>query len=249
MTGDRTAPSGARVTGATPALVLVMAAACSSARAPLPTEATPGVVFPVHLAEGKGEGEPIPSAEPPPRKHVRPSPPDPEPLRTPKQYELEIVWENHRAHLESARAIEFRQPMVTERRMGRFAVELWIGQELVDRVRFDFPLLAAEDPEPKRRRPLHEPPTFAGSVLKTTVLVPASPRARRALILDRATGRETPVDWPPVAPIKAPAPSTSGAPPSSAAPSTTAPPRASSAKPTPSSGVPDAESHGGAHPR
>jgi hypothetical protein len=108
--------------------------------------------------------------------------------------------------------------------MGRFALELWIGQELIDRVRFDFPLLALEGPKTIARTPLHQPAAFRGK-LAVSVLVPASPRVRRALILDRATGKETELSWPPS--VTAP-PAASGA--------VTAPP-AASAMPTPSSVV------------
>jgi hypothetical protein len=224
-------------------LVLVLLASCSSARAPLPTEATPGIVFPHHLAEGRGGGGPPgshPSSKPrplPPAPSAtasasnapapaasRPSHPDPEPLRTPKQYELHLAHEDGRVTVESVRALTFRQPIVTARSMGRFALELWIGQELIDRVRFDFPLLALEGPKTSARTPLHQPAAFGGK-LAVSVLVPASPRVRRALILDRATGKETELSWPPS--VTAP-PAASGA--------VTAPP-AASAMPTPSSVV------------
>jgi hypothetical protein len=219
----------------------VLAVACSPARAPLPTEATPGVVFPVHVAEGRGEGASVASTEPPappPKKPAPPSPPDPEPLRSAKQYEIAAVWENYAVRVESVRPLELKKPMASARRVGRFAVELWVGRELIERVRFDFPLLAAEDHAPRKRRPLHEPPSFAGSILRAKVLVPASPRARRAVIVDRATGNETPLAWPPSV---APAP-TAPATPSSAAPASTAPV-------TPSSASPAAAPSGAAHPR
>jgi len=234
-------------------LAVFLAVACSPARVPLPSEATPGVTFPMHVMEGKGEGKPVSSAKPaqsapppppssPPRP-PRPSPPDPEPLRTAKQYEINAVWEDYRVRVESARELTFKQPIVTERRIGRFAVELWVGNELIDRVRFDFPLLA-DDPTPTRRRPLHEPSTFAGSVLRAKVMVPASPRVRRAVIFDRATGNETELAWPP-----APTPS-SAAPAGSAAapPASTAAPAPAPA-PTPSSAAPAVEPHGAARLR
>jgi hypothetical protein len=171
--------------------------ACSSARQPLPTEGTPGVVFPAHFAEGEEQdagtkGEP--TAEPAKRSS---SPPDPEPLRQAEQYEYTFEYDSGRARFVAVRALRFQTPVVTQRKMGRFAVELWVGAELVDRVRFDFPLLAAEDPPPAKRRPLDQPPSLTGGVLKATVLVPAAVRARRAVLVDRGTERETELDWPP----------------------------------------------------
>jgi hypothetical protein len=132
--------------------------------------------------------------------------------------------------VEAVRALTFRQPVVTARNMGRFAVELWIGRELIDRVRFDFPLLAMGEPSAGKKRPLREPPSFRGK-LAATVLVPASQRVRRAIVLDRATGKETELSWPPTATAApaAPTPSSAAPTPSSAAPTP------SSAAPTPSS--------------
>jgi hypothetical protein len=50
-------------------------------------------------------------------------------------------------------------------------------------------------------------------VLKATVLVPAAVRARRAVLVDRGTERETELDWPPHFSSRAPdagAPSDAG---------------------------------------
>jgi len=140
----------------------------------------------------------------------------------PKQYEVRFAYEDDHLTVDAVRALTFPQPVVTARNMGRFAVELWIGQELIDRVRFDFPLLAVEEPNAKRR-PLRSPPSFRGK-LAATVLVPASPRVRRAVVLDRATGKETELSWPPTATAPPPAPTPSSVAPS-AAPSEPARPR------------------------
>lgn len=156
------------------------------------------MVFPAHFAEGEEQdaGANVePMAEPAKRST---SPPDPEPLRQAEQYEYTFEYDSGRARFVGVRALRFDDPVVTPRKMGRFAVELWVGAELVDRVRFDFPLLAAEDPPPKKRRPLDEPPSLTSGVLKATVLVPAAVRARRAVLVDRGTERETELDWPPL---------------------------------------------------
>ena len=184
--------------------------ACSGARPPRPNEATPGIVFPVHFAEGKGDGPahadgaalpsaPLPPEAPPPPPPEH-SPPDPEPLRTADQVEYTFTYEDGVLKIESARLLQLPQPLVTARKMGRFAVELWVGNELIDRIRFDFPFLAIEDPKPAtRRRPLHEPQSLAGGTLRATVLVPNTPRPRRAPLLDRATHHAHPLPWPPTA--------------------------------------------------
>jgi hypothetical protein len=248
-------------------LVLALLVSCAPARPPLPTEATPGIVFPHHIAEGRGGGgppgsrspskprplPPAPSATPSPSGAApavpaasRPSHPDPEPLRTPKQYELRLVHEDGRVTVEAVRPLTFRQPVVTVRNMGRFALELWIGQELIDRVRFDFPLLGVEAPKATGRKPLDKPPAFGGK-LAVTVLVPASPRVRRALVLDRATGKETDLSWPPTVTAVPAASGTVTAVP--AAPGTVTAPPAAPAAPTPSSVVPSAAPSEPARPR
>jgi hypothetical protein len=216
--------------------------ACSGARPPKPSEATPGIVFPVHFAEGKGDGPastdaqslppaPVPP-DPPPPPPPEHSPPDPEPLRTADQIEYTFSYEGGVLKIESARLLQLPQPLVTARKMGRFAVELWIGNELIDRIRFDFPFLAVEDPKPAtRRRPLHEPQSLAGGTLRTTVLVPNTPRARRALLLDRATHQAHPLPWPPAtlaAPLTLTPAAPASAPGAASAPAVATPPSAAS---------------------
>jgi hypothetical protein len=106
------------------------------------------------------------------------------------------------------------RPSASARRMGRFAFELWLGAELIERIRFDFPLLAGEEPRRGPRRPLREEPRFApGAHVSVRLQVPASPRATRAQLLDRATGETTAVPWPPRAePEEKLCPASAGAP-------------------------------------
>jgi hypothetical protein len=167
-------------------------------------------------AAAQPAGSPAPSAAPPGASSAPPghaalplesSPPDPQALRTADQLEYTIVYENGAARVGSVRRVRFERPVVTTRKMGRFAVELWIGRELLDRVRFDFPLLAAEEPRMEgERRPLYEPPALTKGPISATVMVPYSERARRAVLIDRATGQLTELSWPPAAPVAAPAP-------------------------------------------
>ena len=48
-----------------------------------------------------------------------------------------LYYERGEVRVLGVAAREFSQPVVTARSMGRYAIELWIGHELVDRVRFD----------------------------------------------------------------------------------------------------------------
>lgn len=203
----------------------------------------PSLVFPMHLAEGKGGGadpehlpsvatetpapkasaappapagsaaapnagaapggastaEPLPLA-PPAAATARAftnDPPDPAPLRTREQYEYTLRFEDNAIRLVGVRAVRFPQPVVTARRMGRYALELWIGRELIERVRFDFPLLAAVPEGNGVRHSLYETPALTGGPYTVTVLVPASERARSARLVDRAARRQAELTWPP----------------------------------------------------
>jgi hypothetical protein len=174
----------------------------------------PYVAFPTPIAEGKGE--PSKSKRQGPNgalrsdkaKKAKPSPeaehrrrygslPDPEPLMLAEQWDYEVVYASGALRVRSVALRKFPKPVATARRMGRYAIELWIGRELIDRVRFDFPLLASEPVPSGPRRPLHEPPSLASAELTQRVLVPASPRATRALLVDRASGEATTLAWPP----------------------------------------------------
>lgn len=177
--------------------------ACSGQQSPALAESSPGLVFPTPIAEGKGDSDaPAPAATPKPAASPPPSavesPPDPEPLRQREQYEYTFAYQKGRVSVTNVRPVTYAQPIVTARRMGRFAVELWVGKELIERVRFDFPLVAAEDPAPAGPKALHTAPSLTSrSTFTAVVLVPQSARARRAVLVDRATGHEQPLAFPP----------------------------------------------------
>jgi hypothetical protein len=83
--------------------------------------------------------------------------------------------------------------------MGRFEAELWIGCELIDRIRFDFPLLAGQAPS-KDAVAQHRPDFETHGRFVTTVMVPNSERATRLELRDRAEEAEAKsvvaLDWP-----------------------------------------------------
>jgi hypothetical protein len=187
-------------------------------------------VIPTTLGEGHGDGDtPLPAETAPAASGsvaaTAPSssaaaaqppsgPPDPEPLRLAEQWEYELVSKGGKVSVAAVHPRRFAAPVVTARRFGRFAIELWIGPELVERVRFDFPGLALEHPEkPAARHPLYAPTDLGrGADVRQRVLVPAAPRARKALLLDRATGASWPLPWPPDSPIPSPPPPASTTP-------------------------------------
>ena len=124
--------------------------------------------------------------------------PDPAPISERARWLYEIRYDRGKVEAGTPELECLEHPEPSARRIGRFAFELWIGAALIERIRFDFPLLAAEVPRTGTRRPLREDPSFApGARVSIRLQVPASSRATRAQILDRATGQATPVDWPP----------------------------------------------------
>lgn len=177
------------------------------------------VVMPTHAGEGHGEGKgsagkPAPGSSaapgaPPPATSSAPpaskgsaaahgSQPDPVPLSTAHQWDLTLHYAKGTVRLEGAKAVELPAPVSTPRHMGRFAVELWVGKELVDRVRFDFPLLGADALPGADRAPIQGEPRFSpGADTRTTVRVPASDRATAASIVDRLSGGVVSIPWPP----------------------------------------------------
>jgi hypothetical protein len=128
-------------------------------------------------------------------------PPDPTPLTERAWWVYPVTYDRGELRVDPPRLECLPRPTASARRMGRFAFELWLGGELIERIRFDFPLLAAEVPRTGEHTPMRQEPSFApGARVSVTVRVPASARAVRAHILDRASGQTTAVDWPPRAP-------------------------------------------------
>ena len=115
-----------------------------------------------------------------------------------EQWQYQLLFQDGAPRVESVQRQVLAKPVSTPRRMGRFALELWIGHELIERVRFDFPLIAAEETPGKTRRPLHDAPSLAPhAIARIRVSLPASPRATRLVLVDRATGNEQRLPWPP----------------------------------------------------
>ena len=75
--------------------------------------------------------------------------------------------------------------------MGRFALELWIGRELIDRVRFDFPLIAAEETPGVTRRPLHDAPSLVPHAIARIRVSRAREPARHPLGVGRSRDRKS----------------------------------------------------------
>jgi hypothetical protein len=205
----------------------LLAFGCSSAR--YSTEpGAPTLVVPGHFGEGRGEpgaASAAPMAAPaapasasgsaaPSTPPLTPSTlPDPTPLRMAEQVEYELELSEGKVRVVSVKAVKLPAPIVTPRRLGRYAVELGIGRELIERVRFDFPGTAADDPQLGPKKPLFSPLTLSErAIARVKLQLPHSPRVRRALLIDRAANTATEIDWPlPDVPRAPPAASASAA--------------------------------------
>ena len=123
--------------------------------------------------------------------------PDPPPMRTAEQYVLSFRYNAGQVTYLGAQHVTLMQPRTTPRVAGRYALEMLSGPTVLERVRFDFPLLGADELA-GRRREYNAPPRFESKALVTyRVLVPDSSRFSHARLVDRATGRLWTLPWPP----------------------------------------------------
>jgi hypothetical protein len=125
-----------------------------------------------------------------------PTPPDPEPLVECSQWVFDLRWDRGDVWLLDVRPMNLPAPQATPRVMGRFALELFEGKALIERVRFDFPLLGAA--EMRDGGPSGEPSLSAKLRTRIGVIFPATSRGTRLELLDRATQRRWSIPWPPV---------------------------------------------------
>jgi hypothetical protein len=119
----------------------------------------------------------------------RPIAPDPSPLLSDSVFVLTVTFDKGAISIAKVEREKLPGKQAVVRRFGRFAAELYSGPTLLERVRFDFPLIADDD--------------YAGDVyargLTTSVKirVPESDRPNKLEIWDRATERRWSFDYPP----------------------------------------------------
>lgn len=184
-------------------------AAAQSAPRPAPVPAPK----PAASASGSRVSAPSPSSRPSVRFAA-----DPPPSMTRRKWTYDVRLQRGRLSAATPTAVDRGRPVATPRYAGRFAIELFVGSVLLDRVRFNLPLVdggawAAD-----------EPTSVISKKLNThkIVEVPDLDRATRAELVDGATGERHRLVWPPVdgppaasasavAPAPAPAPSSSAA--------------------------------------
>jgi hypothetical protein len=122
---------------------------------------------------------------------------DPPALRSADHWKLSLQYVRGEIRVAKVEQLHLEEPREGDRRTGRFAIELWSNQTLLDRLRFDFPLLAVETPHTDQRPIRREAVFSAGADVSTTLQVPSIPEIDRAQIVDRVTGQIAPLSWPP----------------------------------------------------
>ena len=133
-------------------------------------------------------------ASAPPNKTAK-IPPDHKAMDERMQWVFDLRWERGEVFLVQIHKTDMGGPHATPRVMGRFALELYEGPTLIERARFDFPMLGApEVSDGGRNAPARLEPK-----LKTRigVLFPATARGTRLELWDRAEDRRYPLPWPP----------------------------------------------------
>jgi len=133
-------------------------------------------------------------AGPKPPSTVSKIPPDPPPMRAQAKWLFDLRYDRGEPHLVSARRVELAQPEESARVFGRFALELFEGPTLIERVRFDFPLLAVPEADAGFMAPPKIEPKLRTRI---GVFFPVTPRGTRLQLWDRATDRRWDLPWPP----------------------------------------------------
>ena len=124
--------------------------------------------------------------------------PDPPAHASKKQWTLEIAARDGKVSAQRATASTLAKPAESPRVMGRFALELYVGPELLDRVRFNVPLMGNGPVEHSTKRAYHNPDTDKVTT-SLKIRLADSPRAAYLVLVDRVTDERQRFEWPPSA--------------------------------------------------
>ena len=122
-------------------------------------------------------------------------PPDPPAMTERYQWVFDLRWDRGDVYLLEVHKVDMGGPHTTPRVMGRFALELFEGPTLIERVRFDFPMLGVpEGPDAgMRTAPRFEPKLRT----RIGVFFPATKRGTKLELWDRAKDTRVSLPWPP----------------------------------------------------
>ena len=124
------------------------------------------------------------------------SAPDPAPMAEKKQWVFDHRYDRGDIFLLGMHQIELTATQATPRAMGRFALELFSGPTLIERVRFDFPMLVTGGLDAGARD--RNRVDFDGKLTsRIGVMFPATSRGNRLELWDRGTDQRWSLPWPP----------------------------------------------------
>lgn len=128
-------------------------------------------------------------APPLPNDAQKPIPPDPAPLVSDAVFILTVKWDKGVVSITKVRHEKLATKVAVDRRFGRFAAELYSGPTLVERIRFDFPLINDDSYTTE----VYE----KGLTVDVEVKIPDSDRPNKFEIWDRANDKRWKFDYPP----------------------------------------------------
>jgi hypothetical protein len=125
---------------------------------------------------------------------LSPAPADPPAMIERAQWVFDLRWDRGDVWLLGVRKILLPVAQATPRVMGRFALELFEGPALIERVRFDFPMLAVTEAADAGKE---DGPSLTQKLrTRIGIVFPATSRGTRLELLDRATGHRWSLTWP-----------------------------------------------------
>ncbi|MBI2391769.1 MAG: hypothetical protein HYV09_19420 [Deltaproteobacteria bacterium] len=119
----------------------------------------------------------------------KPIPPDPTPLVSDAVFVLTVKFDKGTVSIVNVKREKLATKAAVDRRFGRFAAELLSGPTLVERVRFDFPLINDDSVASE----VYE----KGLVVQIDVKIPDSDRPNKLEIWDRANDKRWSFPYPP----------------------------------------------------
>lgn len=133
--------------------------------------------------DAKKDGTPLPIDA------TKPIPPDPTPLISDAIFVLKVKYDKGNVSIVKVRHEKLPAKAAVDRRFGRFAAELYSGPTLVERIRFDFPLINDDTIATE----VYE----KGLTVDVEVKIPDSDRPNKLEIWDRANDKRWKFDYPP----------------------------------------------------
>jgi hypothetical protein len=153
------------------------------------------IVIAALLGAALGAGGGLAALADPPRGGY---PADPPARASRDHWVFDLAARGGKVSVERVKALRYEKPAETPRVVGRFALELYIGHELLDRVRFNAPLMGAEESQGNRNN-LPRPRFDQGVTAHIAARLADNPRAAYLLLVDRETGDTQKFAWPPTA--------------------------------------------------